>query len=295
MFPQIHVHPTPVNVVPSWNRTSAHAVSQHEVISGLPRWLSGKESSCQCRRHRFDPWVGKISWRRKWQPTLVSLPGKFHGQRSLVGYSPWGHQESDMTEHTHTHTGLKWALNWRLDSYKKSSRDTEPEGRTPQGACCCPGTKLCPTVCSPMDRSIPGFPVLQYFPEFAQTYVHWISDAIQPSHPLLPPSPSIFLAFLTHWKSIRVFSNELTFHIRWPKYWSFSISPSNEYPGWFLLGFTRFHVLVVHGTLQSLLQHHSLKTSILWRSAFFMALLLHPYMTTGRTTELETEIGEIQL
>ena len=56
----------------------------------LPRWLSDKESACQCKRHRFDPWVRKIPWRRKWQSTLVFLPGKSHGQRSLVGYSPWG-------------------------------------------------------------------------------------------------------------------------------------------------------------------------------------------------------------
>ena len=67
---------------------------------GAPRWLSGKEPACQCRRHRrlgFNPWVGKISWRREWQPTAVVLPGKSHGQRNLVGYSPWGSQESDMT------------------------------------------------------------------------------------------------------------------------------------------------------------------------------------------------------
>ena len=72
---------------------------------GLPRWLSGKESACQCRGHkrnRFDPWVRKIPWRRKWQSTPVFLPGKSHGQRSLEGYSPWGHKESDMTEHAHT-------------------------------------------------------------------------------------------------------------------------------------------------------------------------------------------------
>ena len=64
---------------------------------------SGKELACQCRRHkrfRFDPWVGKIPWRREWQSTSVFLPGKFHGQRSLAGYSPWGHEESDMTEVT---------------------------------------------------------------------------------------------------------------------------------------------------------------------------------------------------
>ena len=64
----------------------------------LTRWLSGKESTCQCKRHGFNPWVGKIPWSRKWQPSLVFLPGKFHGQRSLVGYSPWGPKESDMTQ-----------------------------------------------------------------------------------------------------------------------------------------------------------------------------------------------------
>ena len=68
------------------------------VIHGLPGWHSGKESTCQCRRWGFDFWVRKIPWRRKWQPTLVCLPGKSHGQRSLVGYSPWGHKESDMTD-----------------------------------------------------------------------------------------------------------------------------------------------------------------------------------------------------
>ena len=72
---------------------------------GLPRWPSGKESTCQCRRRGFYPWVGKIPWRRKWQPTPVFLPGKSHGQRGLVGYSPWGHRvrHDQVTEHTHTH------------------------------------------------------------------------------------------------------------------------------------------------------------------------------------------------
>ena len=66
----------------------------------LPRWFSGKESACQCRRFRFDPWVGKIPWRRKWRPSPVFLPGKFQGERNLVGYSTWGHKELDMTEAT---------------------------------------------------------------------------------------------------------------------------------------------------------------------------------------------------
>ena len=70
----------------------------------LPWWLSGKESACQCRRPGFDPWVRKSPWRRKWQPTPVFLPGKSHGERSLAGYSPWGHKESDITEHLNTHT-----------------------------------------------------------------------------------------------------------------------------------------------------------------------------------------------
>ena len=70
------------------------------VSLGLPWWLCGKESACQCRRPRFNPWSGKISWSRKWQPTPVFLPGKFYGHRSLVGYSPWGCKESDTTEVT---------------------------------------------------------------------------------------------------------------------------------------------------------------------------------------------------
>ena len=68
------------------------------VIKGLPRWLSGKESTCQCRRYRFHPWVVKVPWSRKWQPASGFLPGKFHGQRSLAGYSSCGHRELDTTE-----------------------------------------------------------------------------------------------------------------------------------------------------------------------------------------------------
>ena len=73
----------------------------------LPRWFNGKESTCQCKRHRrarFHPWVWKMTWNRKWQPTPVFLPGKFYEHRSLAGYSQWGCIESDMTEHTHTQT-----------------------------------------------------------------------------------------------------------------------------------------------------------------------------------------------
>ena len=71
------------------------------ITANIPGGSDGKETTCQCRRYRrlrFDPWVGKAPWRRKWQPTPVFLPGEFHGQRSLEGYSPWGCKESDRTE-----------------------------------------------------------------------------------------------------------------------------------------------------------------------------------------------------
>ena len=74
----------------------------------LPRWYSGNESTCQCRRCQFDPWVGKIPWRRKWQPTPVFLPGKFYGHRRLMGYSPWGGKELKMTEHACLLPTDKW-------------------------------------------------------------------------------------------------------------------------------------------------------------------------------------------
>ena len=81
------------------NYLQLYEVLKHS--EGLPRWLSGKESACRCKRYRrcgFDPQVGKLPWRRKWQPTPVFFPAKSHGQRSLVGYSPYGHKESDMIE-----------------------------------------------------------------------------------------------------------------------------------------------------------------------------------------------------
>ena len=124
----------------------------------------------------------------------------------------------------------------------------------------------------------PGFPVHHHLPELAQTHVHRVSDAIQPSHPLLSPSPPAF-----NLPSIRVFSNELTLCIRWPKYWSFSfsISPSNKYSGLIYFRIDWFD-LAVQGFPKSILQHHSSKASILQCSAFFKVQLSHPYMTTGK-------------
>ena len=137
----------------------------------------------------------------------------------------------------------------------------------------------CLTLCNPMGCSTPGFPVHHQLLELAQTHVHQVSDAIQPSHPLSSPLllPSIF-------PSIRVFYNESVLHIRWPKCWSFSfsISPSNEYSELISFRMDWFDCLAVQGILNSLLQNHSSKASIFQCSAFFMTQLSHPYMTTGK-------------
>ena len=131
----------------------------------------------------------------------------------------------------------------------------------------------CPTLCDPMNRSMPGLLIHHQLPEFTQTHVHRVSDAIQPSHfcrplLLLPPIPP----------SIRVFSSESTLLMRWPKYWSFSFSiiASKETPGLISFRMDWLDLLAVQGTLKSLLQHHSSKASILWCSAFFtVQLSLH--------------------
>ena len=144
----------------------------------------------------------------------------------------------------------------------------------------------CPTLCDPMNRSTPALPVHHQLPEFTQTNIHRVGDAIQPSHALSSPSPP---AQIPH--SLRVFSNESTLCMRWPKYWSFSfnISPSNEHPGLISFRMDWLDLLAVRGTLKSLLQHHSSKASILRCSAFFTLQLSHPYLTTGNTIALSTQ------
>ena len=123
-------------------------------------------------------------------------------------------------------------------------------------------------------------------------HIHRVSDAIQASHPLSSPSPTAPIP-----PSIRVFSNESTLHIRWPKYWSFSFSiiPSKEYPGLISFRMDLLDLLAVQETLKILLQHHSSKASILRDSAFFTVQLSHPYMTTGKTTALtrRTFVGKV--
>ena len=146
---------------------------------------------------------------------------------------------------------------------------------------------MCSTLWDPLEYNMPVFPVHLHLPVLAQTHVHWVGDSWW-CHPTilflccpLRLQPSIF-------PSIRVFSRESVLHIRWAKYWSFSlsISPSNEYLQLISFRIDWFNLLAVQGILKSLLQHHSLKASILQCSAFCMVQLSHPYMTTGKTIAL---------
>ena len=142
-----------------------------------------------------------------------------------------------------------------------------------------------------MDCSTPGFPVLHHFSELVQTHVHWVSDTIQPSYPLVIPFSSCLQSFPTSGsflmsgffvsggQSIETSSSVLLMNIQ--DWFSFRI-------GW-------FDLLTVQGTLKSLLQHHRSKASILWHSAFFMVQFSHPYMTTGKTIALtrQTFVGKV--
>ena len=146
-------------------------------------------------------------------------------------------------------------------------------------ASCCSVAQSCPALCNPMDCSTPGFPVFHYLLEFAQTHVHWVGDAIQPSHPLSSPSPHAFNLSqhqgLFQWVS----SSYQVAKILW--LWV-SISPSNRYSALISFRSDWFDFLSVQSTIKSLLQHHNSKASVLWHLAWFMVQLSHPYMTTGK-------------
>ena len=120
----------------------------------------------------------------------------------------------------------------------------------------------CPTLCDPMNRSTLGLTVHHHLPEFTQTHIHRVRDAIQPSHPLSSPFPSV-----PNPSQHQGFSNESVLRMRWPKYWSFSFSiiPSKEHPGLISFRMDWLDLLAVQGTLKSLLQHHSSKASVLRR------------------------------
>ena len=122
-------------------------------------------------------------------------------------------------------------------------------------------SQSCLTLCNPMDCRTPVFPVHHQLPKFTQTDVYWVGDAIQPSHPPSSLSPPAF----------NLSQHQGLFHIRWPKYWrfSFSISPFNEYSGLISFRMDGLNLLADQGTLKGLLQHHSLKASVLEHTAFF--------------------------
>ena len=133
-----------------------------------------------------------------------------------------------------------------------------------------------------MDCSIPGFSVIHYFPELAQTHVRWVGDATQPSHPLSSPSPALSLSqhqALFQWVSS-------SHHVAKVLELQLSISLSNESSALISFRINWFDLLVVQGSLKSLFQQHSSKASILWRSAFFIVQLSYPYMSTGKTIAL---------
>ena len=134
-----------------------------------------------------------------------------------------------------------------------------------------------------MDHSTQGLPAHHQLPEFTQTHLHWVGYAIQPSHPLSYPPP---LAF--NLSQHQGFFKWVSSSLRWPKYWSFSfnIGPSNEHSRFICFTMDWLDLPAVQGTLKGLLQHHSSKASILWRSAFFIVQLSHPYMTPGKTIAL---------
>ena len=139
----------------------------------------------------------------------------------------------------------------------------------------------CPTLWDPIDCSTPGFPVLQQLLELTQTHA---IESVMPSNHLILCRPLLLLPSI--FPSIRVFSNESVLHIRWPKYWSFNISPSNEYSVLLFFRMDWLDLLAVQGTFKSLLQYHSSKASILQHSAFFIVQFSHPYMTTRKSIAL---------
>ena len=174
-----------------------------------------------------------------------------------------------------------WHLHWREIRVERVET-----GWWYSPCCCCSVANGVLTLRDPMDCSTPGSAVLRYLPEFAQTHVHWVGDAIQPSHPLSSLSPPAF---------------SLSQHRSFPVSHLFTSGGQNieasasasiliNIQGWFPLGLT---VLILQS--KSLLQHHSLKASILWHSAFFMVQLSHLYVTTGKTIALTlwTFVGNV--
>ena len=272
-------------------RTEAEAEAPVLWPPDVKGWLIGK-----------DPDAGKDRWQEEKGTTEDEMVGWHHRlnghefdhaprdskeQGSLECGSPWDWKELDLTEWiNNSKPNLPLKTLKRSDKLnikqtrKKWNEDSVQFSSVPQS---------CLTLCNPMNRSTPGLPVRHQLPESTQTHVHWVDNAIQPSHYLSTRSPapnSSQHQGLFQWVALR---------IRWPKYWSFSTSPSNEYSGLISFRIDWFDLLAVQGTLKSLLQHHSLKASILRHSAFFTVQFSHPYMTSGKAIALtrRTFVGKV--
>ena len=201
-----------------------------------------------------------MHWRRQWQPTPVFLPGESQGRGSLVGCRLWGHTESNTTEVTQQQQQLFLLEDsWFMTLFQVYSSDSVAVVvQSPTHV------RLFATPWTVAHHTSLSLTTSQSLPKFMS-----LVSVMPSSHLILwcPLSglPSIF-------PSIRDFSNELTVHIRWPNYWSFSFSNSlsNDFSGLISLKIDWFELLAVQGTFMSLLHHHSLKASILWHSAFFM-------------------------
>ena len=222
--------------------------------------------------------VRKVSWSRKWQPTPVFLPGKFHGRRSLAGYNPWGPRVRHKWATEHVLFTIIWSsdLNFivKYTDIVQFSHSVVSNSFRPCGL------------------QHARFPVHHQLRELIQAHVHQVGDAIQSSHPLLSPSPPAFklsqYQSLFQWvSSLHQVAKLLEFQFQHQSFqWIFRTVSFRMY--W-------LDVLSVQGTLKSLLQHHSSKASILWRSAFFIVQLSHPYMTSGKTIALTrwTFVGKV--
>ena len=190
---------------------------------------------------------------------------------------PWGEWQSRKVKFSKFIVSWMFKWRWLVNSRSNLSQSLSFKNPSPFSVQFSSVVQPCPTLCDPMNRSTPGLPVHHH--SRSSLRLRSIESVMSSSHLvlchplfLLPPIPP----------SVRVFSNESTLRMRWPKYWSFSLSiiPSKEISGLISFKMDWLDLLAVQGTLKSLLQHHSSKASILWRSAFFTVQLSHPHMTS---------------
>ena len=242
---------------------------------------AGQESACIAGDtgevgDRLNSWVRKMPWRRRWQPASVFLPGSFHGQRSMAGYSPNYHNKSDTTEWLNTQYWIiiQSTNKWTNQFSSVQSLSHVRLFATPWIAACQASLSITNSHSLLKLMSI---------------------KSVMPSSHLILCRPLLLLP--QSFPALRSFLMSQLFALGGQSIWSFSfsISPSNEHPGLISFRMEWLDLLAVQGTLKSLLQHHSSKAAILWHSAFFTMQFSHPYMTTGKTIALTrwTFIGKV--